>query len=1093
LGKHTWRRGATLMSLLMLTVTLSVTAGDKVLTGTRVPIPAVKGNSVVRQRCLTPQIPEKINRQLKRARPWSLPNQALAATTSDTLNVLVLRFNFQYETVDDPNTTGRGWMNLANPLASFADSAAYYDSIGHWIDPPPHNRAYFNAQMTALNRYWNWVSEGKIALKWDVYPQASDSVYQLPYPMRHYGLCDSVIVGLERYFEDCIHLADSLPLIDPNHPEIDFTKYDAIILFHAGADRQNDIGFPTTCSDLFTGYIKFGDSIPVNDSAKYVRTALLMPETASQDNRATALNAVIAHEFGHELGLVDLYNTSNFFSQLGDFSLMDDNGFGTGIDFSFKVGNVFGAIPIYPDAWSRAYLGYVPVVDFRKGTDLRLVAAEVASTGIQIARVPISENQYYLIENRNQQITGKATYVLADAATGVIQGPINPDRQFTGEYDYLIPGSGMLIYLVDEGVASLDYNDDGTNNFEDNQLQWDPKRKFITLIEGDGIVNFGGNYLLGYGKAEDMYREDRNHALTPNSNPQALDNFGNDTRVYITNIRRDTIVPVGGTEAILTDSVMRFDVETDKLVAGFPIRVGYPKFGLSPVADDLLGNGHKEIIVASGQYLTVFDSAGENFLKNITGCTSCPEFLDSAFSSTNPGTPHLLPLYLKAQADITAGPVTGNFGDTAALGKHLLIAVGDAARHVYLCDNTDIDANGQADFVGTTVVTKGAPIALSFGRILWALDDQGDVYWLTSLNGVKDSVRLNNTEYHGIGRVGISRLAMVAGDSLTTKIYVIDTAATVDSFAVAGRYNFGPVTADMNNDGRPEIVLFTSNGEGIYVTLDTSAVHTTFSVLAHTSTGYRITANPIATDIDLDGRPDIVVAGINTLYAFDQRLVLKSDYPRQIDDRSPNADVIAAPITGEIDKLGTPEIVFPNETGSIHAISQAEAAGFPLNGGVKGAGSCLILVDSSGGKLGYVGADGWFYLWHIDTDSTRNAWPMGGHDPSGSFTLTQHQIGNPQEYSDLFPKAQFFNYPNPVTNGTANFRYQLGKAADRVVLTVFDLSGRKVTELQGSTFVGENQQAWDCGAVTPGVYRCRIEVDFGGDTRTAFTDVAVIR
>ena len=154
-----------------------------------------------------------------------------------------------------------------------------------------------------------------------MFPAQQDSAFELPYPMNYYGPCDfdSVVIGLENFFVDCIELADQAA------PEIVFDQYDGIIIFHAGSDQQNNIGFPETCSDLFTGFISFGDSVEVDNGATYVRMAMLMPETASQDNRATALNAVMAHEFGHVLGLPDLYSSATFMSQLGDFSLMEDS------------------------------------------------------------------------------------------------------------------------------------------------------------------------------------------------------------------------------------------------------------------------------------------------------------------------------------------------------------------------------------------------------------------------------------------------------------------------------------------------------------------------------------------------------------------------------------------------------------------------------------------------------------------------------------------------------------------------------------------------------------------------------------------------
>ena len=572
-----------LIILALLLPAAVIAAGDGVLRikGIHHPGETRRDENFVHYRCLTPRPGTVIDLGLEREHPWSLPKQALAADAADTIHCLVLRYNFQYETTDNPNTTGRGRMVLVDPGATPEAEAAYFDSVGHWIDSPPRNATYFAAHLRALSRYWETVSDGKITLTWDIFPPVEDSVYELPYPMSHYGRCefDEVVAGLEQYFIDCIQLADTVS------PEIDFGAYQSIFLFHAGSDRQNDIGFPPTCNDLFTGFIAFGDSLGVDNDSNFVRNALMMPETASQDNRATALNAVLAHEFGHQLGLVDLYSTRTFMSQLGDFALMDNNGFGTGIDFGFPVGSVFGTIPLFPCAWSRAFLGFVEVHDFRRGTDIQLAAAQMASEGIKVARVPISEHEYYLLENRVVNYTGHETGQRLDTLANVLQGPVDVvTGQFTREYDALMPGSGVLIYLVDESVAAMDYNGDGEDNFRDNQLQWDRKRKFVTLIEGDGIINFGGNYRAGYGRPEDMYRDARNTSFTPNTNPPSIDNTGNNTHVRITGITRemDTVA----TTIIVHDTLVRFDVETEGLVSNFPVRVGTPSLPLAPIAAD---------------------------------------------------------------------------------------------------------------------------------------------------------------------------------------------------------------------------------------------------------------------------------------------------------------------------------------------------------------------------------------------------------------------------------------------------------------------------------------------------------------------------
>ena len=1087
------------------TTLLTVTAGaaDRVLVGTKVRAPERPGDNRVVHRCLTSEIGPRVGESpYGRMNRWSIAADE-TAVIPDTIHVLILRYNFAFEATNDPNTTGQGRMDFSR----ITDSVAYYNAVGHWIDPLPHNAAYFDAHMQALNRYWHQVSEQKLNLVWDIFPPVSDSVYTLPHEMSYYGKCsfDSVVYGLEQYFVDCIRLADTVQRVDPVHPDIDFGKYQAIILFHAGSDRQNDIGFPTTCSDLFTGYIRFGDSIPVDNGLRYIRTAIMMPETACQDNRATALNAVMAHEFGHAIGLVDLYSTNTFMSQLGDFSLMDNNGFGTGVDYGFTVGQVFGAIPVYPDAWSRAYLGLTPVRDFRKGTAIPVLAAEVMSHGDKIARLPISENEFYLIENRNIEIDGIQTVTIADSATGVILGPgkvvvAGGDTTLvpTGEYDYLLPGSGMLIYQVDEGVAGLDYDGDGRNNFDDNQLQLDSDRKFVKLIEADGFVNFGGYYRAGYGQAADMFREDRNHSFTPNTNPQALDNSGNNTHIYVTDIRRDTVREPGAREVTYLDSLMRFDVETDKLAEGFPIRAGSPTYGLSPIADDLDRDGTDEVIAASGRSLLVFTGTGENFLRKVTNCSVCPLFIDTARSTTSPGQPHPIPLFARAPNTITCGPVTGDFGNGlnprfVAVGWPNPSRPGRGIVNCYI--TTDVDSNGLADPTKYDIFTQGIPIALSFGDQLYALTESGYVYRRDSSQ--TDELRLGPADslFHGICRIGRHLIVMV-GDSTDTRLYFVSGDTLVDtiySYSLDGYYSLGPITVDYNRTGRPGICAFSTDGRGIYVEVDTSTAPPSFHVISSASTGYRFTVNPIAGDVDADGFPDFIIGGQNAVYAFNQRFILKTDFPFEVDDRFPTTDIVAALVMGEIDGVGKSEVIFPSDNGNIWSFGYSKTAGFPLSGGEKGAGSCLIFRDTLGTKVGYLGSDGWFYAWDVMEVLSGNYWPMGGHDPIGSFAFPDSALGMPGMYEGEPTIAQFFNYPNPVMNGQTTFRYYIGPPANDVTLSVFDLSGERVAEFDGPNMPGENELIWNCGHITPGVYRCVLKVEFVSNTKTKFTDVAIIR
>jgi M6 family metalloprotease-like protein len=1053
--------------------------------------------------CLTSELPSESPLKLNRRGKYSLPDKALSLADPDTIHCLVLRYNFQYETVDNPNTTGRGQMIMTNPLATPQDSADYYNTVGHWIDPPPHDSLYFDALMRALNLYYESMSEGRLVITWDIYPPQRNSVYELPHPMNHYGKCDfdSVVGGLEDYFFDCIHTADSVS------PEIDFSQYESFFLFHAGSDRQNDLGFPTTCEDLFTGFIRFAGSVPVDGGTYSVSTGLMMPETASQDNRATALNAVMAHEFGHQLGLPDIYDTRTFATHLGDFCLMDHNGFKTGVDFGFDAGSVFGILPVYPSAWCRAYLGFADVYDFRQGTDISVIAATLASSSeIEIARVPISEHEYYLIENRLQYHSAdSAVGILADSATSVILGPIDINtREFTGEYDVLAPGSGLAIYRIDETVAQLNYDGDESSNFEDNDLQWDVNRPFLMIVEGDGVHNLTGYCAPGcgyvyqlFGWEGDLYREDRQTSFTPQTNPPALDHAGNNTHIRMTNIRRDPIPPLG----LVFGSKMLFDVETDRLSAGFPVRVGYPHQRLSPIVDDLNGDGTVEIISAVNKIVCVTTTEGASYLDMASPCPLCEPYIDSSVTSIGQFG-HPVPVYGRAQDTIGCGPVTGDFDSSADTAKKY-VAVGyqvygslAVTGGIVIFDTLNSDLDGFAEIASNhlflTGANRGFPVLISFGDILYVATSTGVVISKQSRSGALGIHvdTLDGPMYHGMARIG--NYAVVSeGDSTVTRVSFISTSDSAMA-SVSGMYEFGPVVADLNADGIADAVVFSRDGSMAVFAIDTIGANDATVTLSMTrETGLRFESAPSIT-IAPDGYPQILIGGSGKLYAIDHNGYPAKDFPVDTDDRYPDADVFLAPVTGDIAGSGEQEILFSTNAGSVYAHGAEPVYGFPLNGGEFSSGSCVVFHDSTGGKIGYIGADGWFYAWDVDKADSSSVWPMYGHDPEGTNALLN--LPAVSHSSETVIEKSYFSYPNPVTTGQTTIRYQLGANVSTAQLAIFDLSGVEIVRFDGTVLEGTNEYAWDCSGVTPGVYRCVLEVKNGsGDNKTLFTDIAVIR
>jgi hypothetical protein len=110
---------------------------------------------------------------------------------------------------------------------------------------------------------------------------------------------------------------------------------------------------------------------------------------------------------------------------------------------------------------------------------------------------------------------------------------------------------------------------------------------------------------------------------------------------------------------------------------------------------------------------------------------------------------------------------------------------------------------------------------------------------------------------------------------------------------------------------------------------------------------------------------------------------------------------------------------------------------------------------------------------------------MNGGGPSGHFAFPSGKLADPTPLAARFDESRYYNYPNPVRGN---------ETAESVAFDIYDLSGVKVAQLSGTTLgLTDNEVVWDCSGVSPGVYRCMIEVEFADGTETAFTDIAIVR
>ena len=185
-----------------------------------------------------------------------------------------------------------------------------------------------------------------------------------------------------------------------------------------------------------------------------------------------------AHEFGHNLGLPDLYDGDYSSEGVGVWSLMSGGNY---LEWNNQPN------PAHFGAWSKYKLGWVsPTVVSTESITQQIILNPVETDG-KIIKVPISNSEYWLIEYRS----------------------IN-----AGEYDRGLPSSGVLIWHIDEGVTD-EYGD-----FDNT----DEEHPAVKLIQADGYDDLKNG--LNDGDAGDPFGI--NSVFNNRSSPSALTWSGSD-------------------------------------------------------------------------------------------------------------------------------------------------------------------------------------------------------------------------------------------------------------------------------------------------------------------------------------------------------------------------------------------------------------------------------------------------------------------------------------------------------------------------------------------------------------------------------------
>lgn len=968
-----------------------------------------------------------------------------------------------------------------------------------FIDPAPHNRKYFSKHMESLANYMSAMSYGRLAIDWEVFPLENDSAYVLPdagayNPGGQVGSWTDE--SLKAFFKDAILAADQ-------DDDLRFSDFDAVLIFHAGSDWQNDIlgDSPYDIPSFFLT-LPDSDSIAVDGGTHFIRDGSVVPETSSQDGYLNGINGVVAHEVGHQLGLPDLYDTQYGLSAVGYWDLMD---YGSGVGVVLADPNtedlyyVTGILPGSLSAWSKAFLGWVLPDTARDKRTYSLAATELQgeSPNRQAVVVPINSYEYYIIENRQCDLDGDSTgIVLSDPgpdSTGVIMGPVNQDREFNFEYDWPLPGSGLLVWHVDKAIVDFGLPYDIVNAF------W--QRRGVQLAEADGIPDLG-NYNSFYflGSPWDPFFKGNNDRFADDTYPSTRSNTGCRSHITI-----DEISEPGLDMSLTVSYGWRKDARP--LALGDSLRFGVP----SLLVADLDGDGADEIGASLKRAEYITDTLGASHVEYYRSELYAFDYAE--------GSPRAMAGWPRRLHGRHPREIVGADLD------------GDGAVEVVACDETRrfyaFEDDGSAYFESSDSLGAFLQIEEGINGVPVAFDLDGDgpeeilagtSSGLLVLSGGSGAVNLRDRAlYAGQGASQVVVLDSLAGSPGAKVVFYSTGAVRIESAsgeplgslpvncgAGPGEVHIAVGDLDRREDLCPEIVLATREGAVWVIDLDGEVLPGWGRKVCD-----RLVGPPALADVNSDGYLELILTDGESKTRVFNRLGAQLDgwpqawsgctlpawdYDFYIADTTIAVPSAVVGDFGSYGRLG----VFQGSLFECIIGWEADGerrTGFPATLG--GGCSSIAFGDPDGDGVTDLiagGGDGHMYtLSHSEgrSQALPSPWPCAYFGRQRNCVYPAGLLPpEPEPGTDLLVRGSFHAFPNPATDGVVTFVFDTETGGDATI-EIFDLAGAKVKS-EGFRASG---QPWsmDVGALASGLYLCRLEVVSGSGRASEFFKLAVKR
>ncbi len=319
----------------------------------------------------------------------------------------------------------------------------------------------------SFSQYYYEVSDGDLSLSVDVF-----GWYKAKNSYEYYGE-DNGSTRARVLVQEAVDAAELAGVDFSEYDNDNDGNLDDLMVVHSGPGAEEGSQTEYIWSHSWTlgsSYYRVYDGVTINS---YV----INPETREYGMVGIG---VFCHEFGHALGLPDLYDTDSYDGDsegLGEWCLM-----GSGNWLNNEC------TPALMSAWARYDLGWINPTVISADGDYSL---SPASSGTSCYKIKTqNSNEFFLLENRYQS-----------------------------GFDEYIPGSGLAIYHID--------SDQSDNDDEDNKLS--------DLEEADGLEELDDE--INRGDEGDVFPGSANNTtFTDASDPNAKTYDNEATGVYIRDI-----------------------------------------------------------------------------------------------------------------------------------------------------------------------------------------------------------------------------------------------------------------------------------------------------------------------------------------------------------------------------------------------------------------------------------------------------------------------------------------------------------------------------------------------------------------------------